>query len=65
MKHGRERELLRCRSRQETSHAVAQLREDLQSGSLAAGDLTSKALEDRLYTAVSTPATSVAMHQRT
>ena len=30
-----------------------QLREDLQAGSLAAGDLTSKALEDRLYTAVS------------
>ena len=38
-----------------------QLREDLRSGSLAAGDLTSKALEDRLYTAVSALQPTAAM----
>lgn len=41
------------RSRQETAHGVSQVQDDLQSGSLSAADLTSKALEERLYTAVS------------
>ena len=42
-----------CRSRQETAHGVSQLQDDLQAGSLSPADLTSKALEERLYTAVS------------
>ena len=44
---------LGCRSRQETAHGVSRVQDDLQSGSLSGADLTSKALEERLYTAVS------------
>lgn len=42
-----------CRSRQEISNAVGRMQEDVQCGSLSSADITSKALEDRLHTAVS------------